>query len=330
MPNKIRIGISGYGNLGRGVELAIEQNSDMDLVAVFTRRPPETIKVRDKHTRVVHIDKVKNYRDKIDVMILCGGSATDLPEQGPHMAAIFNTIDSFDNHGRIPEYFDSIDRVARKSKRTSIISVGWDPGLFSLNRMMAEAILPEGKSYTFWGKGVSQGHSDAIRRLEGVVDAIQYTIPIQEAIAKAKSGDNPDLTAGQRHLRQCFVVAEDGADRGKIEQQIKTMPNYFADYKTSVSFISKEELERDHKGMTHGGFVIRSGKTGSAGENTNIYEFSIKLASNPEFTASVLLAYARAAHRLSQEGRFGAFTVLDIPPAYLSARRAEDLRSGLL
>ncbi|HZK33739.1 MAG TPA: diaminopimelate dehydrogenase [Bacillota bacterium] len=330
MPNGIRIGISGYGNLGRGVDLAIGQNPDMDLVAVFTRRPPDTIKIRDKQARIVHIDNVESYKDKIDVMILCGGSATDLPEQGPQLAAIFNTIDSFDNHGKIPQYFASIDRVAKDSGRVGIISVGWDPGLFSLNRMISQAVMPKGKTYTFWGKGVSQGHSDAIRRVEGVVDAVQYTIPLDEAIDRARSGDNPELVTDQRHLRQCFVVAAKGADREKIDHQIKTMPNYFADYETTVTFITKEELAQEHSAMPHGGFVIRSGKTGAGEENTNIYEFSLKLESNPEFTASVLLAYARAAYRLNKEGRSGAFTVLDIPPAYLSPKDGKELRKELL
>lgn len=330
MSNKIRIGISGYGNLGKGIELAIMQNPDMELVAVFTRRPPNTINLKDKQADIVHIDQILEYKDKIDVMILCGGSATDLPEQGPQLAALFNTIDSFDNHGKIPEYFDSIDKVARQSNHVSIISVGWDPGLFSLNRMISEAVMPNGKSYTFWGKGVSQGHSDAIRRIEGVIDAVQYTIPIDEAIAMARSGDNPDLATDQKHLRQCFVVAAKGADKKRIEHEIKTMPNYFADYKTTVTFISKEELDRNHKGMPHGGFVIRSGKTGAKGEHTNIYEFSIKLESNPEFTSSVLLAYARAAYRLNREGRCGALTVFDVPPSYLSPKTGEELRKNLL
>ena len=324
----IRIGIFGYGNLGRGVEAAIKQNSDMELVAVFSRRDPASVKINTEGVKVCHIDEAKNYADKIDVMILCGGSATDLPVQTPEMARLFNVIDSFDTHAKIPQHFANVDKEAKNSGKVAIISVGWDPGMFSLNRLYGAAILPEGKDYTFWGKGVSQGHSDAIRRIEGVLDAKQYTIPVPSALDAVRSGSNPDLTTRQKHTRECYVVAEDGADLARIENEIKTMPNYFADYDTTVHFISKEELVRDHSGIPHGGFVIRSGKTGNG--NNHIIEYSLKLDSNPEFTSSVLVAYARAAARLNREGVSGCKSVLDIAPSYLSPKSVEELRKELL
>ena len=326
----MRIGIIGYGNLGRGVESAIRQNADMELVAVFTRRSPETVKIRTAGVPVLHTDEAFNMKDQIDVMILCGGSAKDLPEQTPAFAEHFNVIDSFDTHARIPEHFDRVNAAAKASGKVAVISVGWDPGLFSLNRMYAGAILPDGKDYTFWGKGVSQGHSDAIRRIAGVLDARQYTIPVPEALSAVRTGENPELTTRQKHTRECFVVAEEGADLARIEREIVTMPNYFADYDTTVHFISMDELKRDHNGIPHGGVVIRSGKTGFDGENSHIIEYSLKLDSNPEFTSSVLVAYARAAYRLSTEGVSGCKTVLDIPPAYLSPRSGEELRASLL
>ncbi len=324
----IRIGIFGYGNLGRGVEAAIKQNPDMSLVAVFTRRDPSTLKINTPDVSVVHADKVEEYRENIDVMILCGGSATDLPVQTPEMAKLFNVIDSFDTHAKIPEHFANVDKEAKEGGKVAVISVGWDPGMFSLNRLFGEAILPEGSTYTFWGKGVSQGHSDAIRRIEGVIDARQYTIPVPEALDKVRNGENPALTTRQKHTRECFVVAEEGADLSRIENEIKTMPNYFANYDTTVHFISKEELLRDHSGIPHGGFVIRSGKTGEG--NNHIVEYSLKLDSNPEFTSSVLVAYARAAYKLSKEGVSGCKSVLDIAPSYLSPKSGEELRRELL
>ena len=326
----IRVAIYGYGNLGRGVESAIRQNPDMTLAAVFTRRDPKTVEIKTKDVSVYHIDDAKNMTDKIDVMILCGGSATDLPTQTPEMAKLFNVIDSFDTHAKIPEHFNAVDTAAKESGKIGIISVGWDPGMFSLNRLYANAILSEGTDYTFWGKGVSQGHSDAIRRIEGVLDAKQYTIPIEDALEQVRSGSNPELTTRQKHLRECFVVAKEGADTAKIENEIKTMPNYFADYDTTVHFISKEELDRNHSGIPHGGFVIRSGKTGFNKEHNHIIEYSLKLDSNPEFTGSVLVAYARAAYRLSNEGQRGCKTVFDIPPAYLSSLSGEEIRKNLL
>ena len=326
----IRIGIFGYGNLGRGVESAIRQNPDMTLAAVFTRRDPSTLKIKTEGVPVLNIADAKNLTDKIDVMILCGGSATDLPTQTPETVELFNVIDSFDTHAKIPEHFAAVDAAAKKSGKVGIISVGWDPGLFSLNRLYGGAVLSEGKDYTFWGKGVSQGHSDAIRRVEGVVDAKQYTIPVDEALDAVRSGAEPELTTRQKHIRECFVVAAEGADKERIEKEIKEMPNYFADYDTIVHFITKEELDRDHSGIPHGGFVIRSGKTGFNKEHNHIIEYSLKLDSNPEFTASVLVAYARAAYRLSSEGISGCKTVLDIPPAYLSAKSGEELRKELL
>ncbi len=326
--SKIRIGILGYGNLGKGVEYAIKQNNDMELVAVFTRRAPESLSILTKTAEVKSISDAADYKDKIDVMILCGGSATDLPEQGPEYAAMFNTIDSFDTHAKIPEYFKAVDKSAKENGKTAIISVGWDPGMFSINRLYGNAILSEGKDYTFWGKGVSQGHSDAIRRVEGVLDGKQYTIPVEAAIEQVRSGSNPELTTRQKHLRECFVVAKDGADKAKIEETIKNMPNYFSDYDTTVHFISKEELDKNHSGIPHGGFVLRSGVTG---ENTKqLIEYSLKLGSNPEFTASVLIAYARAAYRFSKEGATGAKSVFDVPPAYLSSKTSEELLASLL
>lgn len=326
----IRIGILGYGNLGRGVECAVKQNPDMELAAVFTRRNPESVKILTETAAVCNIADVAEWKDKIDVMILCGGSATDLPEQTPKMAELFNVIDSFDTHARIPEHFANVDSAAKKSGKVGIISVGWDPGMFSLNRMYASAVLPEGKDYTFWGKGVSQGHSDAIRRIEGVKDGKQYTIPVEAALEAVRSGSNPELTTREKHTRECFVVLEEGADAAKVEEEIKTMPNYFADYDTTVHFISEEELKRDHSGIPHGGFVLRSGKTGWNGENTHLIEYSLKLDSNPEFTSSVIVAYARAAYKLALEGQSGCKTVFDIAPAYLSAKDGAELRATML
>ena len=326
----MRIGILGYGNLGRGVECAIKQNPDMELVAVFTRRAPETVSVLTETAAVCSVADVEQWKDKIDVMILCGGSATDLPVQTPKYAEFFNVVDSFDTHARIPEHFDDVDEAAKKSGHVGIISVGWDPGMFSLNRMYANAILPEGHDYTFWGKGVSQGHSDAIRRVEGVKDGKQYTIPVEAALEAVRNGENPELTARQKHTRECFVVAEEGADLKKIEEEIVTMPNYFADYDTTVHFISEEELLRDHAGIPHGGFVIRTGKTGWNNENSHVIEYSLKLDSNPEFTSSVLAAYARAAYRLRKEGQTGCKTVFDIAPAYLAAEDGAYLRKHML
>ncbi|HIW41789.1 MAG TPA: diaminopimelate dehydrogenase [Candidatus Mediterraneibacter vanvlietii] len=326
----IRIGISGYGNLGRGVECAIRQNPDMELAAVFTRRDPESVSILTEGVPVVKITEVQEWTDKIDVMILCGGSATDLPEQTPYLASMFNVIDSFDTHARIPEHYANVDEAGKKSGKIGIISVGWDPGMFSLNRLYANAILPDGKDYTFWGKGVSQGHSDAVRRIEGVKDAKQYTIPVDAALEAVRNGENPELTTREKHTRECFVVLEEGADAAKVEEAIKTMPNYFSDYDTTVHFISEEELKRDHSGIPHGGFVLRSGKTGWNGENSHLIEYSLKLDSNPEFTSSVLVAYARAAYRLAQEGQSGCRTVFDIAPAYLSAKSPEELRKTML
>ena len=326
----MRIGILGYGNLGRGVELAIRQNSDMELVAVITRRPPEKVNILTPGVAVYHIDDILTLKDKIDVLIICGGSATDLPVQTPEFVKCFNVVDSFDTHAKIPEHFANVDREAQRSGNVAIISVGWDPGMFSLNRMYANAILPEGKDYTFWGKGVSQGHSDAIRRIDGVLDARQYTIPVEESLIAVRHGNNPDLSTRQKHTRECFVVAEEGADLARIENEIKTMPNYFADYDTTVHFISIEELKRDHSGIPHGGVVIRSGVTGVNGEHKHIIEYSLKLDSNPEFTSSVLVAYARAAYRMKLEGIKGCKTVFDVAPSYLSQMSAEELRRKLL
>ena len=326
----IRIGIFGYGNLGRGVECAIRQNPDMELSAVFTRRDPASVKILTAGVPVIHADDVSTMTDKIDVMILCGGSATDLPVQTPAMAKEFCVIDSFDTHAKIPAHFAAVDAAASAGGNVAIISVGWDPGLFSLNRMYAGAILPDGGDYTFWGKGVSQGHSDAIRRVKGVKNAKQYTIPVPAALEAVRSGANPTLTTREKHTRECFVVAEEGADLAAIEREIKEMPNYFADYDTTVHFITEEELQRDHSGIPHGGFVIRSGKTGWNGEHRHLIEYSLKLDSNPEFTSSVLVAYARAAYRMKKEGMVGCKTVLDVPPAYLSPKSGEELRRELL
>ena len=301
----IKIGILGYGNLGRGVECAVKQNDDMELVAVFTRRNPEDVKILTETATVCNVADVEDWKDKIDVMIICGGSATDLPKQTPVYAKMFNVIDSFDTHARIPEHFANVDAAAKEGGHVGIISVGWDPGMFSLNRLYANAILPDGNDYTFWGKGVSQGHSDAIRRVEGVKDGKQYTIPVEAALKAVRNGENPELTTRQKHTRECFVVLEEGADAAKVEEEIKTMPNYFSDYDTTVHFISEEELKANHSGIPHGGFVLRSGKTGWDGENKHLIEYSLKLDSNPEFTSSVLIAYARAAYRLASEGQIG-------------------------
>lgn len=326
---KIRIGIVGYGNIGRGVEQAIARNDDMELKAVFTRRDPSAVVIKTAGAEVKHFDDMLSMKDEIDVMMLCGGSATDLPVMGPEIAANFNTIDSFDTHAKIPEYFENVDKAAKAGNNVSIISVGWDPGMFSLNRLYAESILVQGSTYTFWGKGVSQGHSDAIRRIDGVKNAIQYTVPIEEAVDRVRTGSEPELTTREKHLRECYVVAEEGADKAAIEQAIKTMPNYFDEYDTTVTFISEEELKENHRKMPHGGFVIRTGETGTEG-NKHVIEYSLKLDSNPEFTASVLVAYARAAYRLSQKGENGARSVFDIAPALLSQKTPEQLRAQIL
>ena len=326
----IRIGIMGYGNLGRGIECAVRQNPDMELAAVFTRRDPKTVSVLTEDVAVCSVSEAEQWKDKIDVMILCGGSATDLPEQTPKYASMFNVVDSFDTHARIPEHFANVDAAAKESGKVGIISVGWDPGMFSLNRLYANAILPEGNDYTFWGKGVSQVHSDAIRRVEGVKDAKQYTIPVEAALDAVRNGENPELTTRQKHTRECFVALEEGADAAKVEEEIKTMPNYFSDYDTTVHFISQEELDKNHSGIPHGGFVLRSGKTGWDGEHSHLIEYSLKLDSNPEFTSSVLVAYARAAYRLHKEGQSGCKTVFDIAPAYLSSKSGGELRASML
>ena len=326
---KIRIGIVGYGNIGRGVEQSIKRNDDMELKAVFTRRDPASVKIQTEGAEVKHFDDMEAMKDDIDVMILCGGSVTDLPVIGPKVAASFNTIDSFDTHTKIPEYFANVDKAAKEGKNVSIISVGWDPGMFSLNRLYAESILVQGSTYTFWGKGVSQGHSDAIRRIEGVKNGIQYTVPIEAAVDQVRSGSEPELTTRQKHLRECYVVAEEGADKAAIEEAIKTMPNYFDEYDTTVTFITEEELKENHSKMPHGGFVIRTGETGCEG-NKHVIEYSLKLDSNPEFTGSVLVAYARAAHRLSKKGESGARSVFDIAPAMLSQMTPEELRAHML
>ena len=324
----IRIGIYGYGNLGRGVESAVRAAPDMELAAVFTRRAPDSVAIRTEGVPVLAAADAKNWTDRIDVLILCGGSATDLPRQTPEMAKYFHVIDSFDTHACIPEHFAAVDRAARASGHTAVISVGWDPGLFSLNRLLASSVLPDGQDYTFWGKGVSQGHSDAVRRIEGVIDARQYTVPVPAALDAVRSGSNPELTTREKHTRECFVVAEEGADLKRIENEIKTMPNYFSDYDTTVTFISAEEMKANHSGLPHGGSVIYSGES-SDGTN-HVIEYSLKLDSNPEFTGSVLIAYARAAARLNAEGATGAKTVFDIAPAYLSAQSGEELRAHLL
>lgn len=325
----MRLGILGYGNLGKGVELAVKQNKDVELVAVFTRRDPKSLKI-NSNAKIVHVSELENYKSKIDVLILCGGSATDLPVQTPECAKIFNVIDSFDTHAKIPEHFANVDKSAKESGKIGIISVGWDPGMFSLNRLYANSILPDGSDYTFWGKGVSQGHSDAIRRIEGVKDAKQYTVPVEKALESVKNCENPVLSTGEKHTRECYVVLENGADPIRVENEIKTMPNYFADYETTVHFISEEELKKNHSKINHGGFVFRTGKTGVNGENNHVIEYNLKLDSNPEFTSSVLVAYARAAYRMNKEGQSGCKTVFDIPPAYLSPKSAEELRKTML
>lgn len=325
----IRIGIVGYGNIGRGVELAIKRNDDMELVAVVTRRDPESVKVLTEGVKKVHMDDILSLKGEVDVMVLCGGSATDLPVMGPEIAKHFNTIDSFDTHAKIPEYFANVDAAAKDGKNVGIISVGWDPGMFSLNRIYAESILVQGSTYTFWGKGVSQGHSDAIRRVPGVKNGIQYTVPIEEAVNEVRSGSEPSLTTREKHLRECYVVPEEGADLAAIEEAIKTMPNYFDEYDTTVTFITEEELKANHSKMPHGGFVIRTGETGREG-NKHVIEYALKLDSNPEFTSSVLVAYARAAYRLSVQGDCGAKTVFDIAPALLSQKTPEQLRKEIL
>ena len=325
----IKIGILGYGNLGRGIECAIKQNDDVELAGVFTRRYPSTVKIMTEGVKVYSVDDAPKMKDEIDVMILCGGSATDLPEQTPKYAQWFNVVDSFDTHARVPEHFANVDKAASESNHVGIISVGWDPGMFSLNRIYAESILVQGSTYTFWGKGVSQGHSDAIRRIEGVKNAIQYTGPIEDAVEQVRSGSEPELTTRQKHLRECYVVPEEGADKAAIETAIKTMPNYFSDYDTTVTFITEEELKAHHSKMPHGGFVIRTGETGCEG-NKHVIEYSLKLDSNPEFTGSVLVAYARAAHRLSVKGESGARSVFDIAPAMLSQMTPEELRAKML
>ena len=326
----IRIGIYGYGNLGRGIECAIRQNPDMELVAVFTRRAPETVKLINESVPVYRVEKALEMTNDIDVMILCGGSAKDLPEQTPYLAKYFNVVDSFDTHAKIPEHFENVDKSAKEGSNVGIISVGWDPGMFSLNRLLAGSILVDGQDYTFWGKGVSQGHSDAIRRIEGVKNAKQYTVPVEKALMAVRNGENPTLTTREKHTRECFVVPCEGADLARIENEIKTMPNYFADYDTTVNFISEEEFIKNHAGIPHGGVVIRSGKTGENLENNHIIEYKLTLDSNPEFTASVIVAYARAAYRLSTEGTVGCKTVFDIAPAYLSPKSSEELRKTLL
>ena len=326
----IRIGILGYGNLGRGVECAIKHNPDLELKAVFTRRDPASVKILTETAKVYHVDEAVKMKDDIDVMILCGGSATDLPVQTPEFAKYFNVVDSFDTHAKIPEHFEAVDKAAKESGKTALISAGWDPGMFSLNRLYANAIMPTGKDYTFWGKGVSQGHSDAVRRIEGVIDARQYTIPVEKALEAVRNGENPELTTREKHTREVFVVAKEGADKARIENEIKTMPNYFDEYDTTVHFISEEEMKRDHAGLPHGGFVIRTGKTGWDDEHNHVIEYSLKLDSNPEFTSSVIAAYARAVYRLNKEGQTGCKTVFDIAPAYLSAQSSEELRAHML
>ena len=325
----IRIGIYGYGNLGRGVECAIAQNSDMQAVGVFTRRAPESVKTVTG-IPVYSADTVLDFQDKIDVMVLCGGSATDLPKQTPELAQYFNVVDSFDTHAKIPEHLKAVHERALKANKTAVISVGWDPGMFSIGRLYGEAVLSQGNTYTFWGKGVSQGHSDAIRRIDGVANAKQYTVPVDSALKAVRAGENPVLTTRQKHTRECFVVVKDGADKARIEREIKTMPHYFDEYDTTVHFISNEEFEKNHSGLPHGGVVIRSGITGENGENKHCIEYGLKLDSNAEFTASVLVAYARAVYRLQNEGAFGCKTVLDIPPIYLTKDSREEIIAKLL
>lgn len=326
----MKIAILGYGNLGKGIECAVKQNDDMELACVFTRRDPNTLTIKTAGVPVYSATEIEAHKDEFDVLILCGGSATDLPTQTPEYAKICNVVDSFDTHARIPEHFANVDAAAKSGNNIALISCGWDPGMFSLNRLYANAILPEGKDYTFWGKGVSQGHSDAIRRIEGVQDAKQYTIPVESALEAVRSGENPELTTRQKHIRECYVVAKEGADKAKIEAEIKNMPNYFADYDTTVHFISQEELDRNHSGIPHGGFVIRSGKTGWDNEYNNIIEYNLKLDSNPAFTSAVLVSYARAVYRMKKEGATGCKTVFDVAPAYLSPLSGEELRAHLL
>lgn len=327
--DKIKLAIMGYGNLGRGIECAVRQNEDMELTAVFTRRNPSSVETV-YGVPIFGVDRMLQKRDEIDVLMLCGGSATDLPQQTPQYARYFNVVDSFDTHANIPQHFATVDQAAREGGKVAMISVGWDPGMFSLNRLYANAILREGRDYTFWGKGISQGHSDAIRRIPGVKDAKQYTIPVESALSSVRACENPDLTTRQKHTRECFVVVQEGADKARIEQEIKTMPNYFADYDTTVHFISEEELLRNHAGIPHGGLVLRTGKTGINGENNHVIEYSLKLDSNPEFTACVLTAYARAAYRMNREGMAGCKTVFDVAPAYLSPMSPEEMRAHLL
>lgn len=326
----MKIAILGYGNLGKGIECAVKQNPDTELVAVFTRRDPSTVKILTEGVPVVNVSEIQNYKDKVDVLIICGGSATDLPNMTPEYAKYFNVIDSFDTHARIPEHFANVDKAAKENGHTALISAGWDPGMFSLNRLYANCILPEGNDYTFWGKGVSQGHSDAIRRIEGVKNGKQYTIPVPEALNTVRAGENPTLTTRQKHTRECFVVAEEGADLERIEREIKTMPNYFDEYDTTVHFITEEELQRDHAGIPHGGFVFRTGVTGWNKEHKHVIEYSLKLDSNPEFTSSVIVAFARAVNRLHSEGSYGCKTVFDIAPAYLSPLSGDEIRAHLL
>ena len=325
----IRIGILGYGNLARGVEASIKENNDMTLTAVFTRRDPSSVKINTEGVPVCAIGEIEDYKDKIDVLVICGGSATDLPLQTPEYAKYFNVVDSFDNHANIPVHFENVDKSAKASGKIGIISVGWDPGMFSLSRLYGNVVLPNGNDYTFWGKGVSQGHSDAIRRIEGVLDARQYTIPVEDALKRVRNGENPQLTTREKHTRECFVVAEEGADLARIEKEIKEMPGYFADYDTTVNFISMEELKKNHAGIPHGGFVLRTGST-NGGKSKHVIEYSLKLDSNPEFTASVIVAFARAAYRLNKEGQCGCKTVFDIAPAYLSPLDNATLRKTLL
>ena len=326
----MKLGILGYGNLGRGVECAVKQSDDVDLVAIFTRRNPDDLRVLTADVPVLNVSEIENWKDKIDVLILCGGSATDLPEQTPKYAKMFNVVDSFDTHARIPEHFANVDMSAKETGHTAVISVGWDPGLFSLARMYANAVLPSGKDYTFWGKGVSQGHSDAIRRIEGVQDARQYTVPVEKSLNAVRNGETPELSVREKHTRECYVVLKEGADAKRVEHEIVTMPNYFDQYDTTVHFISQDELDKNHKGIPHGGFVIRNGKTGLNNETNHTIEFSLKLDSNPEFTSSVLVAFARAVYKLNKEGQCGCKTIFDIAPAYLSAKTPEDLRKTML
>ena len=326
----IRIGIFGYGNLGKGVECAVAKNPDMELVGVFTRRDPASVEVKTPGIKVYREEALQDMTDEIDVLVLCGGSATDLPQQTPKYASLYNVVDSFDTHARIPEHFANVDAAAKAAGKTCVISCGWDPGMFSLNRLYANCILPDGKDYTFWGKGVSQGHSDAVRRIDGVKDCRQYTIPVEEAMQAVREGRQPELTTRQKHVRECFVVAEEGADLARIESEIKNMPNYFADYDTTVHFITEEEMARDHSGLPHGGSVIRTGVTGFENEHTHVVEYKLTLDSNPEFTGSVIAAYARAVYRMNQEGMTGCKTVFDIAPAYLSNFSGEELRAHLL